>query len=238
MPPPLALGIGLGLGFGGSLWTPRSEPDLAFWYDGDTVTLTSGNVSSWTDLSGNGRHLTDGGVAGRRPAPIAGGLNGHQTVRFNGTSNYLSATFSDSQPVDIFVALKVITLGLTNSNDIVFDGGNNLSQVLLCSTGGTDLYAGGVAIGGAVFFADGAFQQGECQFNGASSQMFAGATGTSFIAPGNCGTAAPGGFTFGATAAGARFTNIEVAGAFGFSSVKSAAIRALARGWMTARWGV
>jgi hypothetical protein len=54
-------------GFPSGIWTPRRFANCAQWLDaGQGVVLTSGKVSQWTDLSGNGNHATQS-TAGIRP---------------------------------------------------------------------------------------------------------------------------------------------------------------------------
>jgi hypothetical protein len=54
-------------GFPSGIWTPRRFANCVQWLDADQgVTLTSGKVSQWSDLSGSGNHATQG-TAGVRP---------------------------------------------------------------------------------------------------------------------------------------------------------------------------
>jgi hypothetical protein len=88
-----------GIGGGGPApaeWAPSDLTNLRGWYRADDLVTTGSAVTTWTDKSGVGNNLTDGGVAGRRPT-LASGFNGGSQpyVSFNGSSNWLSgATFS------------------------------------------------------------------------------------------------------------------------------------------------
>jgi hypothetical protein len=68
---------------------PRSISGLAAWYDASatsSVTLTGGFVSQWSDLSGNGLHLTQSTEANR---PSTTTVNGLRAVDFDGANDHL-----------------------------------------------------------------------------------------------------------------------------------------------------
>lgn len=52
------------------------------------VTTSGGFVTSWADQSGAGHHATQG--LGNAPLYVANGLNGHPTIRFNGSNQFLN----------------------------------------------------------------------------------------------------------------------------------------------------
>lgn len=68
-------------------WTPSQlAGDLSVWYDAadaSTISLSSNQVTSWDDKSGNARHATL--VVGSPPTYTVGGQNGNNVVTFNGT---------------------------------------------------------------------------------------------------------------------------------------------------------
>lgn len=70
-------------GGGGEEFSPASLAGLYVWHRGDVVTLVSGDVSSWTDLSGNARHSTQG-TAANRPTWLASEakFGGRPALRF------------------------------------------------------------------------------------------------------------------------------------------------------------
>jgi hypothetical protein len=75
-----------------------SEMGLRLWLKGDNVVLGGGwhadSVVEWTDASGHDHHaaaLTE--VA--RPQHLAGFLNGHDVVSFNGSTTFLNGAFSE-----------------------------------------------------------------------------------------------------------------------------------------------
>lgn len=61
---------------------------IIMWYDASntaSISLSGSNVTQWNDLSGNGRHASEGSA---RPQYIANGLNGRGVVDFGGQSAY------------------------------------------------------------------------------------------------------------------------------------------------------
>jgi hypothetical protein len=71
-------------------FNPKRLTGLAAWYDASvlsSVTLTSGFVSQWNDLSGGGLNLTQGTEAAR---PGVGTLNGRQAIVFDGSNDFLA----------------------------------------------------------------------------------------------------------------------------------------------------
>lgn len=76
------------VGFPSGIWTPRRFANLVQWLDaGRGVTLTSGKVSQWDDLSDNGNHCTQSNAAIR---PVMGStLNNQATIEFTGGNNLI-----------------------------------------------------------------------------------------------------------------------------------------------------
>ena len=94
---------------GGGGWTPASVT-TDFWFDASnaaSITASSGAVSQWNDLSGNGRHATQssGSFKFTDTASAQNGKHGLLSVNANGTYMVTSA-FSRTQPFMIFAAVK------------------------------------------------------------------------------------------------------------------------------------
>lgn len=80
---------------------PRMIPGLGLWLDAadsNTITVTSGNVSTWMDKSSNGYTFSNGALTGRRGPTRVSTLNGLDVLTFTATSatdtagQYLSNT--------------------------------------------------------------------------------------------------------------------------------------------------
>jgi hypothetical protein len=70
-------------------FNPKSIAGLAAWYDAtvaSSVTLASGFVSQWDDLSGGGLHLSQATEADR---PSLGTLGGKTAIDFDGSNDFL-----------------------------------------------------------------------------------------------------------------------------------------------------
>lgn len=98
----------------GVAWSPSSLSPYA-WYDADnsaSLTLVSGEISQWNDISGNSRHLLTGSST-TRPTLITDGQANRDVARFDGTkwvqSNAASSVWTflhDGTLQSVFIAAK------------------------------------------------------------------------------------------------------------------------------------
>lgn len=85
----------------GFIKTPRQISNCVTWFDADdltTITTESGgrNVRYWTDKSDSNLVLTGGGLTlSNEPLSVLGGLNGRNTMRFDG-GDYIYGPFNTS----------------------------------------------------------------------------------------------------------------------------------------------
>lgn len=152
-----------------ALWTPKHLGSPGGWWRADNVTLTSGKVSTWQDIGGAGRDVTQG-TAGNRPTQVASVVNGRHVVRFVGASlqHLVSASFTAiPQPFTIWFVCKAasqggvpVALGGLSGEAIVY--APSATQVAMFTNGGT--FA-------ATFDMTAAFTSFVCVFNGASSAL-------------------------------------------------------------------
>jgi hypothetical protein len=90
------------------LW-PHHLPNLAAWWRFNTgITVTGQGVSEWADQSGNARHQVQG-TDGSRPPKQADG-----SILFNGSDEFLAATFNLAQPWTLYFLGKQITWTATD----------------------------------------------------------------------------------------------------------------------------
>jgi hypothetical protein len=98
-----------GGGGGGGITEPDGVSGLFVWHRASDLALSADDpISTWTDESGNGRHLTATTTA--RPTFKTGIVNGQAIARFNGTSNrmaYADNTFNSLTGAEVFVVLKL-----------------------------------------------------------------------------------------------------------------------------------
>jgi len=112
---------------------PPVKTGLQAWYRGDIgVTLESGVVSEWQDISGNGNHATQATPA-NRPTFIANGFQNKDTIEFDGSAQFLSANslapiFSGSdKPYTVFIAFTADSLPAFIG--ALFGSGSSLSTI-------------------------------------------------------------------------------------------------------------
>lgn len=192
---------------------------LAVWVRADVRTLTSGNVSSWTDLSGNsGRDLAN--VTGtKQPLWVTSGTpNGRPTVRFDGVDDFLGpATFTLNQPFTVLHTVKVLTITAAGGHDVLYDGGTTGTTVMSeDTTPSTNMFAGGANLVVASNLANNAFAQITQVWRAAAPQFRANRVALS--TSGTLGANNAGGFMLGALASGARSINAEWAEFMAFST--------------------
>lgn len=135
----------------GFIKTPKQISNCITWFDADdlsTITTESGsrNVRYWADKSGRNLVLTGGGLAlANEPLSVVGGLNGRNTVKFDG-NDYIYGAFNTSYTeFTIFLVMRgdinsttyqypfSINNG-TNTNNFHFDvndpDGSNFARTL------------------------------------------------------------------------------------------------------------
>lgn len=78
--------LGLGLGIGGALGFNPLSLSPSLW-----LSDTGSDASTWTDLSGNGRHATQA-TGSQQPTIVANALNGRQVRRFDGVDDSMTGS--------------------------------------------------------------------------------------------------------------------------------------------------
>ncbi len=180
---------------GPQVWTarPRSSafdplsllPKL--WLRGDDC--TAGAITAWADQSGN-----DFGPTTGTATAVANVKNGHQVVRFNGTTDFLrtGTAHNVAQPDTICVAFQ------STNDQRIFDGSTADFRQLAQRFNNWGYYAGNGVESGAAN--DTRWYVLTCVFNGASSKLRA--NGVDILA-GNPGSLSIDLITLGADNAGA-----------------------------------
>jgi len=98
------------------MWTPKNNlPMNAYYTSFEGVNLSGSSVVSLNDLTGNGNHLTAVG----NPQIIANGINGVQSIRFNG-SNRLERTSPISGITDLSKRTGFIVFKIEDANGVVY----------------------------------------------------------------------------------------------------------------------
>jgi len=120
------------------VFTPLNIPGVRGYYDAALgIVLVGADVTSWADQSGVGNHLTDQGVAARRPLFIASAINGQPAVQFNGVAEVLTRltfSFGATSNPSSFVAVYRAD-AFTNARNIIAYGAAT-GRPLLATSGG------------------------------------------------------------------------------------------------------
>ena len=77
----------------------------------------STGVSQWDDISGAGHHMLQATGANQ---PVYSGSGITSKIAFDGSNDYLRATWTLNQPITMYMVVKTVT---NRSNDVLFDGG-------------------------------------------------------------------------------------------------------------------
>lgn len=95
------------LAFRAKPFDPRSIPSLAAWYEATRgVTLNGSTVSSWADLSGNGRDLTQA-TAANQPTFSAGEINSRPAITTAAANRFMdTAAWTFVNTVSVFLVAK------------------------------------------------------------------------------------------------------------------------------------
>lgn len=132
-------------------FTPRKLPGLRLWLAADRIVgLADGDpVASWTDLSGNGNHATQGTTAAK-PLYKTGIVNGRPAVLFDGVDDFLSLpsgaySVLSTSAKTVILAVKWVALGsdkrMLSTQNAGFSG--RFSMVTFSSTAYQFFYQNG-----------------------------------------------------------------------------------------------
>jgi PKD repeat protein len=107
-----------------NVFTPSQISDLTLWLAADSLlTISEGKVSQWGDLSGNSFHLLQNNPE-NQPELTENAVNSYPSLRFNGTSNFMTVDFDQTyaHPNSIFVVWKTLSTG----RRVILDDKTNL----------------------------------------------------------------------------------------------------------------
>jgi len=186
---------------------PPVTQNLRLWFDANDESYADGApVTTWRDLSGYGRDLTNA-YSDNSDAPTfrASAVNGHAAVEFDGVRSLLKTynkSFSLAQPDTFFVVYKQLDSGATSEGDL-FDSTNSGSRQLLGRqpSGQMEMYANNSLMASAQFPFP-AYQVWSGTFNGPSSTL---SQNSKLVASGDAGAAPLSGLTVGGLNSGGTF---------------------------------
>lgn len=167
-------------------------------------------VSQWSDtLSGNNRHLLQAS-APAQPTIVANALNGYPGLLFDGVGDFMSATFSVADPIEIYAVGKWNTATL---NTAMFDGQSNTRRVFEIASATSCKIAAFVAF--ITFTADPTnYAIYRLRYDALGSQA---AVNGQFRGSGtNIGTQTPTAFTIGASGGPTNFAHCTIVAIYGY----------------------
>lgn len=199
------------------------------------ITLNGSNVSAWADQSGQGHNVTQG-TASLQPLFIPNAKNGQPGVRCDGVDDFLKASaFTLNQVETALVVYKYLTINISGTHDIAFDGNGNGFMAFAVNSTPQTVISAGTGVAWASLSGNGVYAYATCTFNGASSELRVGGVSR---ATGNAGAANAGGFTFGALADGSRSANVEVTEIILYNRALAAAEIVRAEAYLKARYAL
>lgn len=223
----------------GSIIVPGANPlsfsGLQYWYDATQITPVADGtaLSSWADLSGNSRTLTQA-TGSKQPKYKTARINSKPTVLFDGVDDAMAtAGFSLAQPWHV---IGVIAQPTFVANGRIMDGasGNTGGVANFAADSNIQLYAGsfgpmvaGPAAGTGFMF--------RAKFNGASSAI---GIGTAAYVTGDASTGSPNGLVTGAIdSAGSAPNNVEFGELFAYNRILDAAEETALLTYLNLKWG-
>jgi len=184
-------------------FTPLDIPNLVLWLDVDdagTIIELGGNISQWSDKSGNGNHLKQD-VGGDQPT-----LDLDGSILFDGISQFLKADpFTLVQPETIYILFQQVSF---DDLDTIYDGQTGDSGVLRQQGSSPEItfFAGGF-IGTLTTLPLGVYGVITTVVNGASSVL---QLNNETPLTGNSGTRDMNGFSLARRTTLTRFGHIKV----------------------------
>lgn len=181
-----------------NIFTANADNGISYQGDGTgtirarNAVIEQRNVSAWADQSGTGNHALQATAAFQPLYLPSGGIKNLPFVAFDGSNDYLRASFALAQPVTLYAVLKPRTSQVFPETYLDGVVGNDMR--FLDNTTDTLMFAG-VGFDPAITSAGTGWHWFECVYNGASSTLTRddGVTDT-----GNAGAASPNGVTLGA----------------------------------------
>ena len=204
-------------------------------YRADTgISLNAGNVSGWTDGSGNGRTISQV-TAGKQPLFVANSSKGQPGVLCDGVDDFLvSGALTIPQPYTVLMAARITAQSAASSHDVVWtQNTGSTNGLLLVDTTPRSLLNGGASITYAGILCNGAFAVVLCTLNGASGEIRENGV---VRASGNVGSVSGDIVSIGALSDGSHSATIEVAEYAIISRALSADDKARAEAYLMARY--
>lgn len=216
-------------------WSPLSLPNLVAWYDASnaaSITASSGAVSQWNDLSGNGLHLVQA-TGARQPTTGVDTINGLNAINFT-SGQGLHIAHALAAPLSVLIVLKRNETASGNKQPI--SNYTDSESIIFIDGGVWSLYAGSVQ-DSATSAADTNPHQLVGAFGGSASQGNLWLDTAQIITNQSPGTRGSATLALSADAGGGNGVNGDIAEAVWMSALIGGTDRALWNSYCS-RWGL
>ena len=194
----------------GSSFSPLSLSPIV-WLKADTINLSDGaDISLWADQSGNGRDYSQGDNS-KQPNYILNQKNGLPIVRFNGSSDLLTASGLSSVALSVYYVVKSNT---TTSKYLSTFGSNNKGVIQGFTVGKWEWYDTPRTVIGDI--------------STSSFQIISTIVGSS----------SAGSWGLGATSGGSSWLACDVGEFIAFASALSTGNDSLVKSYLGGKWGL
>ena len=167
--------------------------------------------------------------------PTITSRNSRRTLTFNGSTQFLKATFTRNQPSETWFAGKWIG-NVVSGNKTIVSGAASGGQIYrTLNDNNISLFAGSTLSAATATSIEDVWIVVGAVFNGASSQAYLGVTG---LGVGNAGATAPGGLTIGQSGSATNYANCEVGEVITTNNLTSAQEKIHIVGYLNKVWGI
>lgn len=215
----------------------QSQPGLdtaniLFWYNAENVVESGGLISQATDLSGNGLHCVQA-TSSYQPSLVSNQLNGYPVMRFNVSKN-LKASFSQSQPITIYIVFKTTSTGY----QIVFDSVSGTYGIMELDGGNVYMYHEDYSSNLTAFSLSTPFNflLMTCVYNQANSGAFV--NGVERVSGKDVGDASRSGITLGSYKYNNQGLVGDIAEVIAYTEAPNAAKRQNIEGYLMTKYGL
>jgi hypothetical protein len=214
---------------------PSGPPltDLVAWYKADALSLSDGAlVATWPDSSGAGADLTQA-TSGSRPIYHTARLNSLPGVTFDGSDDFMGATFTLVLPEFVVIVGRwVVYADYKTMCDGAGSTGNRMRVIALSP--GVSTYSAGFGPNPAMSNST-SVHLIEAGFTGSAQTL---ALDSGSTASGPAAGADGNGITLGARAEGTEAGSVEIFEALVYRAVQTGAALTALRTYLTTKWGL
>lgn len=181
---------------------PPVQVNMAAWYRyRQGIINTNGGVSTWKDMTNQGRDLVQASAASR-PTLLSDG-----TLSFDGSNDALAVAFTLIQPFTIYLLFQQVSFTV---GDVLLDGSTGTTKLSQVTGSPALAMNGGSALANSSTALIGSWAAAAMVFNSTTSVYQVGGGAAPVTTSGDANTNNAGGLTLGSDRSAANFANILV----------------------------